>query len=333
MKALLFGLLVVFSPLIFADVKITTWNIEHLGSDGRGFGGGYGGGSLPLRTEEQLKAIGTFLRDELKSDIIAAQEISIDYEENGQSRSEALDAITQEAGSHWTYYLPPKHKDHSDHSMYVGYIWNEERVKALTLAPLFVPNLELAGKNLFDRTPVIGYFEDKRNGGNGVDFALVNVHLASGQNNDENHLIAMTLVEYRLDKALKAIKVKESDRIILGDFNDNPYAQRDSGLAIYTDALYHHMAYKGYTDFVTEDFHSTRMDANLKSIIDHILVNSSAQREMDDQVSKAGIYCHPMHRIALQNGGKPTVITYRFRYSLKRTEIQMLTGKNQSLYV
>ena len=25
------------------SIKVTTWNIEHLGTEGRGFGGGYGG--------------------------------------------------------------------------------------------------------------------------------------------------------------------------------------------------------------------------------------------------------------------------------------------------
>ncbi|MEW6359316.1 MAG: hypothetical protein AB1696_23475 [Planctomycetota bacterium] len=36
------------------DLTITTWNIEHLGSPGRGFGGGYGGygsGSIPPRDQ------------------------------------------------------------------------------------------------------------------------------------------------------------------------------------------------------------------------------------------------------------------------------------------
>jgi len=48
------------------------------------------------------------------------------------------------------------------------------------------------------------------------------------------------------------------------------------------------MAFKGYTNFVTDDFHSTRNDANLGSIVDHVLVNKSAKRHIDE--NKAEIY-------------------------------------------
>lgn len=272
----------------FDQIKVTTWNIEHLGSGGRGFGGGYGGGSLDLRTDEQLKAIGIFIRDTLKSDVVALQEIGITYVD-GQSRSSELDKITKEMGEEWKYYLPPKHRNHHDGSMYVGFLWNNNRIRGLQLKPFYLPNLELAGKALFDRTPVIGYFEIIKDEVTKNDFLLVNVHLASGQHNDENHLIAMTLIQYRLGKALKSLKITESDRIILGDFNDNPYSKYDSGRARYTNALYHHMGYKGYFDFVTPDFHSTRMDQNLTSIIDHVLINKSAKRHVV-QDTKAEIW-------------------------------------------
>jgi len=287
------------------DIKLTTWNIEHLGTDGRGFGGGFGGGSIDLRTPEQLKAIADFIKDELKSDIIALQEISIDYEDNATSRNERLDVIVSELGTHWQYYLPPKHSDHHNQSMYVGYLWNSDKVNAANLAPLLTPNLDLAGKALFDRVPVIGYFEVKTANGTGNDFMVVNVHLASGQHNDENHLIAMTLIEYQLNSALTELRVKESDRIIMGDFNDNPYAKSSSGKKIHTPALYDHMAFKGYTNFVTEDFHSTRMDSNLTSVIDHVLVNKSARKHIDED--KAEIW--------LPAGGESTFATWRQTYS------------------
>jgi len=299
-------LLVFSAPVSWADdIKLTTWNIEHLGTDGRGFGGGFGGGSIDLRTPEQLKAIADFIKDELKSDIIALQEISIDYEDNGTSRNERLDEIVSELGSHWQYYLPPKHSGHHNQSMYVGYLWNSEKVNAAKLAPLLAPNLDLAGKALFDRSPVIGYFEVKTTNDTSNDFIVVNVHLASGQHNDENHLIAMTLIEYQLNSALKELRIKESDRIILGDFNDNPYAKSNSGKKIHTPALYDHMAFKGYSDFVTEDFHSTRMDSNLTSVIDHVLVNKSAKRDIDED--KAEIW--------LPTGGEPVFAAWRQTYS------------------
>jgi endonuclease/exonuclease/phosphatase family metal-dependent hydrolase len=292
-KTILVSILLFFLSVGYAageDIKVATWNIEHLGTDGRGFGGGFGGGELPLRTDEQLAKIGKFIRDSLKADIVALQEIGLTFvDRGGQSRSTELDKITDAMGDEWKYYLPPKHKDHDDGSMYVGFLWNSKKINAIRLKPLFVPNLKLAGKSLFDRTPAIGYFEIIKGNKSKNDFLLVNVHLASGQHNDENHLIAMTLIEYRLNKALKAIRVTESDRIILGDFNDNPYAKNKSDNLIHTDALYHHMAFKKYTDFVTADFHSTRMDSNLKSIIDHILVTRSAKNHVR-QSKKADIW-------------------------------------------
>ena len=60
------------TPSLMANepMVITTWNIEHLGSPGRGFGGGFGGfgryatpprkDQLPKRTDEQLKKIAVY---------------------------------------------------------------------------------------------------------------------------------------------------------------------------------------------------------------------------------------------------------------------------------
>ena len=63
-------LLSLLPALAQADIKITTWNIEHLGLGGRGFGGGFGGGGLPLRIEAQLGEIGDFTKNELESDVL-----------------------------------------------------------------------------------------------------------------------------------------------------------------------------------------------------------------------------------------------------------------------
>ena len=52
--------------LALADVRVTTWNIEHLGSGGRGFGGGFGGGSIPMRTDAQLRDIADFIKNDLE---------------------------------------------------------------------------------------------------------------------------------------------------------------------------------------------------------------------------------------------------------------------------
>ena len=136
----------------------------------------------------------------------------------------------------------------------------------------------LAGKALFERVPLVGYFETIRpDGSPGNDFVLVNVHLASGQHNDENHMIAMTLIEFELSRNLAKHAIRESDVIILGDFNDNPSQMKDNGSPMFSPAMHEHMKFKGYINLVEGAIETTRMNRNLDSLIDHIFVNKYAQ--------------------------------------------------------
>lgn len=278
-------------------LTVTTWNIEHLGSPGRGFGGGFGGfGSrsipprtqqLPRRTDDDLGKIAAFIRDDLKSDVLALQEIAITTRQRGRSKCGPLDKIVAELetdGSDWSYFLPPVDETPSENNAgneFLAFLWNRKRVRLLTVFEMPLENLELAGKSLFDRMPLVGYFETIREDGSaGNDFVLVNLHLASGQDNDENHLIAMTLIQFELAGALAGHAVSESDIIILGDFNDNPSLKKTNGDPQYSNALYVHMEYKGYVDLSTADLKTTRMNNSLDSLIDHILVNKSARADV-----------------------------------------------------
>ncbi len=269
---------------------VTTWNIEILGGEGRGFAGGHGRGQLGPRTPEQLQAIASLIKNTLRSDVLAVQEISITrIGEDGQSICEPLETIVSALGPDWRYYLPPVTEIPEGHdNMYCGFVWNSSRARMLKAFPMEVPNVELAGANLFDREPVVGYFEALSGDEGRNDFMLANVHLKSGQSNEENHLIAITVVEHALYKELLRNEVKESDRIILGDFNDNPYARSDAGNQKYSPALYYHLAFKGYQDLVTRGFHATRMDEKGRSVIDHILVHKSAKRHIPND--RAAIY-------------------------------------------
>ncbi len=273
-------LIAVFQTVSAEEIRVTTWNIEHLGSEGRGFGGGFGGGNLPLRTPEQIQAIASFIKNDLKSDVVAVQEISIAVEQNGEYRSKELEAIVKAMGNNWSYYVSPPSTAHDSHSMYVGYIWNNLTLRPKTLYPMDLPNYQLAGKALFDRQPSIGAFDILEDGRIKNDFVLVNVHLASGQHNDENHLIAMTLVEWNLTNRLKANGIVESDRIILGDFNNNPFKKNNSGSLKYSPAMYEHLSFKGYENYLTAEMGSTRMDDNLQSAIDHIFINKNAKKHV-----------------------------------------------------
>lgn len=262
-------------------LTLGTWNIEHLGTGGRGFGGGFGAGSLPRRTDAQLQEIARFIEDTVQADVLALQEIAITRVVEDVSRSAQLDTIVTELGDGWAYFLPSIADVPTDaNNLFNAILWNGNRVNRLNTFAMDLPDDELAGEPLFKRQPVVGYFEALRNGQGTNDFVMVGVHLASGQTNDENHLIAMVLLEHGLSAALAAHEVQESDRIILGDFNDNPYATSSTGRRRFSNALYTHMEFKRYEDLVTEDFHSTRMDDNLTSVIDHVLVNSSVRLDM-----------------------------------------------------
>ncbi len=134
--------------------------------------------------------------------------------------------------------------------------------------------------------PVALYFEARVTGQtNRNDIVLVNVHLASGQSNDENHAIAMIALEHGLRGFLEDNEVTESDRIILGDFNDNPHALTAAGNPRFIQSLYQHMGTKRYTDLVPASLNFTRMNNNLTSLIDHILVNNSAQNHISSTVA------------------------------------------------
>jgi endonuclease/exonuclease/phosphatase family metal-dependent hydrolase len=291
------ALLVLFAVGGFAaadELTVTTWNIEHLGSPGRGFGGGFGGGDLPKRTDSQLKQIAAFIKNDLKSDVLAVQEIAITRTRLGRSFSKPLDTVAAELNAagdaKWQYFLPSVKKTppQNEHNEHLGFLWNAKRVRLLAVFEMDLLNQELAGKNLFDRKPLVGYFEAVDDQGKSKnDFVLVNVHLGSGQDNDESHLIAMTLIEYSLDRNLGQNAVTESDAIILGDFNDNPNSEKN-GKKLHTPALYAHMQFKGYVDLSTADLKTTRMNAQLNSLIDHILVNKGAKKHVEQD--KATIF-------------------------------------------
>lgn len=290
MKTTLNGLILLFiliTSTSFAEdvITLTTWNIEHLGSAGRGFGSGFCAGDLPKRSNAQLDQIAVLIKKQLGSDIIALQEIAIAQVEHDRSRSRQLDHISQQLGSRWQYYLPPiDESEVTDHDMVVGLMWNTQKVHAATLYTMDIPNLELAGASLFKRKPVIGYFEALKDNQRTNDFMVAVVHLKSGQHFDENHLIAMTVLEHGSTTSLKNNQIKESDRIILGNFNDNPYAKTAAGNQKYSQALYQHMAFKQYKNLVTSDLQYTRMNNQLDSIIDRILVNKSGRQHLVNEV-------------------------------------------------
>lgn len=228
-----------------------------------------------MRTDAQLRDIADFIKNDLQADILAVQEIA---RTGPNHTSLELDKIVDRLGNSWNYILAD---EPAVTNMVNGFIWNNDKITVIEAFTISMPNIELAGKELFDRMPVALYFETKQAGKtNRNDIILINVHMASGQTNDENHAIAMIALEHALNGVLRDHEVKESDRVILGDFNDNPHKKTAAGNPKYIDTLYHHMERKKYTDLVDASLQFTRMDANLSSLIDHILVNNSAQKQI-----------------------------------------------------
>lgn len=109
---------------------------------------------------------------------------------------------------------------------------------------------------------------------------MIAVHLPSGQDNDEVQLLSAVLLETMLNATFQSQGITESDRIILGDFNHDPYDRTESGAPLRTPALLGHLHFKKYANLVPEDTGYTRMSDNLDSFIDHIFANSSARRHI-----------------------------------------------------
>jgi len=82
-----------------------------------------------------LKKIAAFIRDDLKSDLLALQEIGITRRQRGRSKSEPLDKIVTELetdDSDWSYFLPQVDETLSkddEGNEFLGFLWNRKRVR------------------------------------------------------------------------------------------------------------------------------------------------------------------------------------------------------------
>ncbi|MES2589239.1 MAG: endonuclease/exonuclease/phosphatase family protein [Bacteroidota bacterium] len=282
-----FFLIVGFTSFSFGQLTIATWNIEHLGSSGRGFPE-IKKGKLGDRTADDYKMIASFIKDSLSLEVICVQEIASSKKESEKSYSDELGKIISNLGTTWKYYLANfEGGGSSENEMQNAFIYNSDKVELKIVFEMDVPNYEIDEKKMFDRKPLIGYFVPK---GENDGFIIVNLHMASGQDNFENHLASMIIVEQNLGLQLKKKGIeKEKDIIILGDFNNNPFALNDKGgCCEHSDLMYKYMEEKGYIDLVDASFGTTRMNKTLSSIIDHVLISKAAKKHISQ--SKAQIY-------------------------------------------
>ena len=254
MKTLFFLTLLISFSTFSQSITIATWNIEHLGSGGRGFPE-FSTRDFDKRNQDDFDKIGELIQNELSLEIVCAQEVSSSDKEAGISYSDELKKLTKAMGPDWKYYLAifSEENTHED-EMQNAFIYNSAKVELKNVFELPVPDTYIGEKKAFDRKPLVGYFESVANSDG---FILVNVHLASGQDNDENHMASMIIIEQNIRHNMQkhGINKKEKDIIILGDFNDNPWNKKRNGECCATsDLMYQYMESKGYSNLVNESF-------------------------------------------------------------------------------
>ncbi|WP_430405244.1 hypothetical protein [Fluviicola sp.] len=264
--------LVTFTGFGQTGLTIGTWNIEHLGSGGRGFPEYLGNNGFKSRTDDDLKKIAIFIRDTLSTEIICVQEIGSSEKKSGMSYSDELKKITDNLGKTWKYYLANfVDGDKSNNEMQNAFIYDESKVELKTVFEMSVPDFEVDSASVFDRKPLVGYFIKK---GTQDDFVLVNVHLASSQGKYKAHLVAIVTTEGNLKRQLKEHGIEDQDIIILGDFNNDPFNSKNSTI------VFDFMKGAKYTDLVNKSFGATRMNKKLTSIIDHVWLSAGAKKHV-----------------------------------------------------
>jgi endonuclease/exonuclease/phosphatase family metal-dependent hydrolase len=313
-RTIFLGLTLIFTQLISGQnypVRIATWNIEHMGSPGRGFPE-HVWANIGPRTNTDLEAIASLIRDTLELDIVCVQEVAISGKQNGKSSSVHLEKLTELLGSSWKYYLTYTLPENSEEDqMQNAFLYNGSVISLASAFEMPVPKIVVGEKSLFDRLPLVGHFIVSAEELDNNEFVIVNLHLASGQDNDENHLAAMVIVEQNLNNELKDRDILEKretgryaleEKIILGDFNDNPYALKSNGECCqYLDLMYDYMEKRQYTDLVTKDVISTRMNANYNSIIDHVMIHRRLKNELTPDKLRIYQPCDPIDNDCLLN--------------------------------
>lgn len=279
------------------SITIATWNLEHFGSDGRGFPEHVSHG-FTFRSGSDLRKIARLIEHELQLDIVALQEISVSRKQHGKALSDQMDVLVDKLGDGWKYYITYTGPcDTKQDRMQNAFLYNTAKITLKQAFEMDVPYYKVGGDPLFDRLPLVGHFAMKENPTQN-QFVIVNLHLASGQDNDENHLAAMIIVEQNVREALKSRDILEPNRasryaledvVILGDLNDNPYALKPNGTCCKNlDFMYQYMARKYYSNIVTGEIVTTRMNKKYDSIIDHILIHRSLKKYVN--VDKAHVY-------------------------------------------
>lgn len=225
-------------------------------------------------------------------DILAVQEFRLT-----PKARKALDNLIRQlntnTGGNWAYDIQPcgknKYKQHS------GFIWNKKRLLLSSPAylwefnPYATAQREMCKNNL--RPGRYAYIKSNKPGG--VDFHIITVHQDSGP--DKQSMQRREKVLHRIDQAVAPFLGKDSDIIILGDFNtmgtsrmtDREEIERMYDIVSAETPGFRHLDIDAGC---TEYFDDRTIGAMHAGWLDHILV-SKTMSEIKDTTARVFGYC------------------------------------------
>lgn len=252
---------------------IGTWNLEWLHDNRqRGFPESTRGGpKYGPREPGDYQALAVMIRDQLDAKVLILSEI------NGatSTRSEELDRLLTHLGGSWGYYLAP-----SGGQQRLAVLFDSSAARREKCVEMQVPAMQVQNKNTFDRRPLVCAFQFiGASGARMNDLLVVAVHLASGQQLNENHDAAMTVLSRELDamSANGVLDPRERDVLIAGDFNASRY---DNHLEMFWDSLSpDRLRFRTLSPSDGDDYPGTRL-AGIplapKSQIDYMMASGGA---------------------------------------------------------
>jgi len=208
------------APAAATTCMIGAWNLEWF-HNGKMRGFPETPDAFPPRTPQQIQVIADAI-GQLNVAFLSLTEINgrlvTANEGDTATRSEEMDALVQAlGGAPWEYAMGA-----SGQSQHIAFLYDGARVRVNSVTEFVVPFLSIEGSDIFARDPLVAHITLLSNGQARNDFVIVGLHLASGQDKEQNHDAAMTTLLARLAQAQASGQLggtAEHDVILLGDLN------------------------------------------------------------------------------------------------------------------
>ena len=199
---------------------VATWNLEHYSfSRKRGFPEyTRNGPTYAPRKTLQREAIAVAMRTRINAKIVVLNEIDGKETQNGLT---ILDDLVKRLGSSWKSRIGLEGRNQR-----IAVVWDSRFAKLNAYKELTIEEIEVNGKDIFERDPLLAHFTLLKDGESMNDLLVVGLHLASGQHRVRNHDTAMACLKKEL-KALRGndpiLPRSEADILIVGDLNANAF--------------------------------------------------------------------------------------------------------------